>query len=277
MDLLPTTWIKPAKWLKKLRKGAMFLFPGSIERSFNTYPKMPKDSAPEPSWWKKYLSYLFEIHVESYPSRINPHLYVSLRNGRFQLCTDRAIYSYEDLYLNFSRAFQRIDFEKFPVRDVLVLGLGLGSVPIILEKYYDSSFHFTCVEIDPHVIELAGRYALPKIQNGLQIVEGDALSFLESTDMTFDMAIMDIFIGDYVPEKFNGPEFLRLVRKSLRDDGIFLFNRLSQKKSDIRDSRAYLEDIFLPEFNDGTYIDVHGNYILINDRRFLKAKEEPFS
>jgi spermidine synthase len=234
---------------------------------------MPRDSAPELPWWKKYLSYLFEIHIESHPSRINPHLYVCLRNGRYQLCTDLAIYSYEDLYQNFSRAFQRIDFETFPVRDVLLLGLGLGSVPLILEKYYDRSFHFTCVEIDSHVIELASRYALPRIRNSVEIVEGDALSFLESTEMTFDMAVMDIFIGDYVPEKFNGPEFLRLIRKTLRNDGIFLFNRLSQKKSDIRDSRAYFEDVFLPEFSDGTYIDVKGNYILINDHRYIKAKE----
>ncbi|MEL6944963.1 MAG: hypothetical protein AAFO82_20090, partial [Bacteroidota bacterium] len=48
--------------------------------------------------WKRWWSYLSEIHIESAPNEINPHLYVSLRNGRYQLSTANAIYSYEDLY-----------------------------------------------------------------------------------------------------------------------------------------------------------------------------------
>ena len=50
--------------------------------------------------WKRWLSYLFEIHVESTSSDYNPHLHVSLNNGRYQLSTANAIYSFEDLYDN---------------------------------------------------------------------------------------------------------------------------------------------------------------------------------
>ena len=86
--------------------------------------------------WKRLLSYFFEWHIESAPSEANPHLYVSLKNGRYQLCTANAVYSYEDLYTNFLRAFEQIDFDKVPGKDVLILGLGLGSIPIILEKRF---------------------------------------------------------------------------------------------------------------------------------------------
>ena len=45
--------------------------------------------------WKRLVSYLFEIHVESTSSEFNPHLYVSLYKGRYQLSTANAIYSFD--------------------------------------------------------------------------------------------------------------------------------------------------------------------------------------
>ncbi|MEL6987810.1 MAG: hypothetical protein AAGK97_08260, partial [Bacteroidota bacterium] len=83
--------------------------------------------------WKKYLSYFIELHIESAPGEINPHLYVSLKNGRLQLSTANAVYSHEELYLNFKQAFDKLKFEKLEGKNVLILGFGLGSIPIIIE------------------------------------------------------------------------------------------------------------------------------------------------
>ena len=58
--------------------------------------------------WKRLLSHLFEIHIESTSSEYNPHLYVSLRKGRYQLSTANAIYSFEDLYYNFLMLLQKL-------------------------------------------------------------------------------------------------------------------------------------------------------------------------
>ncbi|MEL7021873.1 MAG: hypothetical protein AAGK47_09700, partial [Bacteroidota bacterium] len=98
--------------------------------------------------WKKWLSYLTEIHIESAPSEINPHLYVSLRRGRYQLCTANAIYSYEDLYSNFYKAFEQVNLHKIKGDRVLILGYGMGSIPYILEKKMNYDFNYTAIEID---------------------------------------------------------------------------------------------------------------------------------
>ena len=81
--------------------------------------------------WKRLLSYLFELHIESTSSEHNPHLYVSLKNGRYQLSTANAVYSYGDLYDNFSEAFQQLNLESREIKNVLILGFGLAfaSVP----------------------------------------------------------------------------------------------------------------------------------------------------
>ena len=97
---------------------------------------------------KKWLSYLLEQHIESVEGNLNPSLHVSLVNGRYQLSTDTAVYSFDDLYDNFTTAFQQTNFDTFKPKSVLLLGLGLGSVPYILETTYGIKPLYTAVELD---------------------------------------------------------------------------------------------------------------------------------
>ena len=85
-------------------------------------------------FWKRWLSYLTPIRLEESASEYNPELTVMLDRGRLQLLSGNAIYSWDDLYHNFTRAFTQLQPENLGYQDVLLLGLGLGSVPYILEK-----------------------------------------------------------------------------------------------------------------------------------------------
>ncbi len=76
--------------------------------------------------WKYWLSHFMELHIESAPSELNPHLYVSLTRGRLQLCTANAIYSFEDLYDNFSKTFDLFKEEFVPKEEVLILGFRMN-------------------------------------------------------------------------------------------------------------------------------------------------------
>ena len=67
-----------------------------VDRQFN-YSVLPR--------WKRWLSYFWTIPIESVQSEVNPDLHVSLIKGRFQLYTQHAIYSFDDLYDNFGHTF----------------------------------------------------------------------------------------------------------------------------------------------------------------------------
>ena len=108
--------------------------------------------------WKRLVSYFFEIHIESTSSEFNPHLYVSLYKGRYQLSTANAIYSFEDLYDNFSEAFEEIDLDRLAIQNVLILGFGLGSIPILLEQHFNKEYHYTGIEIDEIVRICANQF-----------------------------------------------------------------------------------------------------------------------
>jgi SAM-dependent methyltransferase len=166
------------------------------------------------SVWKKWLSYIAEIHIESASSEYNPHLYVSLRKGRYQLSTKGAVYSFADLYDNFLKAFQRIDLDRLPGNEVLVLGLGLGSIPYILEKTFQRKYYYTAVEIDETVADLANRYTLSNLKSSVEVIVADAYAYILQTGVQYDLICMDVFIDATVPSPFEEREFLQALQET---------------------------------------------------------------
>lgn len=218
--------------------------------------------------WKYYLSYFFEFHIESAPSEINPHLYVSLRKGRYQLSTANAVYSYADLYDNFLKAFQKIKIDKLAIDDVLLLGFGLGSIPYMLEKKFNKTYHYTAVEIDENVLYLANKYVLPELTAPINFIPSDAAIFVSYCQEQFDLICMDVFLDDEIPAHFESEAYLLQLKALLKPNGILLFNKLALRADDKERCEAFLP-IFKKVFPNGTYLDVNGNWILINRKKYI--------
>ena len=151
--------------------------------------------------WKRWLSYLYPIRLEETSSDTNERLEVILVKGSLQLCTDRAVYSYEYRYENFRKLFELFDFNRLKGDQVLILGLGLGSV-IQLVNQYKPHANYTAIEIDDEVIYLAEKYVLNHLDNDIQIINTDGNTFLQITEQKFDLICMDIFIDDWIPQEF---------------------------------------------------------------------------
>ena len=214
--------------------------------------------------WKKWLSYLSEIPLESCSSPHNEQLNVLLKNGRFQLCTENAIYSYDDLYDNFTRTFKRLQLSDQNIESVLLLGLGLGSIPFTLERIFDQSYHYTAIEIDEVITELAHRYNLQYLESPIEVICTDARVYLDQTEDTFDLICMDIFQDDKVPEDLEELYFLQQLKDRLNPNGWLLYNRLSLNQDDEQQTADFFENAFRVIFPQATYLDVKTNWILIN-------------
>ena len=232
----------------------------------------PKDNPPStqspnhPSnlpRWKYYLSYLVEFHIESAPSEINPHLYVSLKRGRYQLSTANAVYSFADLYTNFRIAFEKIKLDQRTIQDVLVLGFGLGSIPYLLEKTFKKKYRYTAVEIDENVLYLANKYVLGDLSSPISIMPTDAAIFVSYCQEQFDLICMDVFLDDEIPTYFESEDYLIQLKNLLTQDGLLLFNKLALTEKDKENCKAFLP-VFQKIFPDATYFDVDGNWIFVS-------------
>lgn len=225
--------------------------------------------------WRYWLSYLWDQTLEVTSSEYNEYLEVSLVNGRLQLTAQEAIYSFGDYYLNFRKTFHRFDFIQLPREaDVLVLGLGLGSVPELLGELWELDYHFTAVEIDPIIVQLASDYSLPRMDCPVEVVNTDAMIYLQSTSRKFDLICMDVFQDADIPKAFSDTTFLSLLKSCLNPGGAIIYNRLASTAKDRRLSDKYFEEVFVEVFPKASYLDTGGNYMMLNDEKFILSEDE---
>lgn len=113
------------------------------------------------------------------------------------------------------------------IENVLILGLGGGSVAVLVKKFWPEA-KITGVDIDPVIVEMGQKYlGLNKIDVDIKIE--DALAFshqLSALGKKFDLIIVDMYKGYEVPEKFSEVDFLNTIKKLLADKGMAVFNRL---------------------------------------------------
>ena len=213
--------------------------------------------------WKKWLSHVKDVHLESHESTINPSLHLALVKGRLQLSTDNAIYSFEDKYDNFYKAFNKIKKAgKWTYHDVLILGFGLGSIPKMLEDNFKLQLNYTAVEIDDVIIDMVSDYVIPHLQSSIQMIHADAHQFMQVNDQDFDLICVDVFLDEIIPDQFKTKDFLQLLSNSLSENGLVLFNMLGDYEKDKTAAKLFFKEYFKKAFPESSMMHTGTNYIL---------------
>ncbi len=219
---------------------------------------------PPPGLLKKWLSHLIEWPVANYSSPYNPNLQVVLHRGRYKLLTDGAIYSFGDLYTNYRKSFERLDWNSHTYESCLVLGLGMASIPDMLVTRFKKDMFFTAVEIDEVVAKLAQTYVLGPKHIDVQVFTSDAASFLQWHEDQYDLICSDVFVGDKIPEELETIETLEAMRDRLNPGGVVLYNRLSRGPEDWDQNMKFRDEVFLKVFPEGGYFDLEGNWMFVS-------------
>jgi spermidine synthase len=140
----------------------------------------------------------------------------------------------------------------------------------MLEKMFKKKYHYTAVEIDAEVLRLANVYVLPEIESNIEFQILDALTYTMFTDEKFDMICMDVFLDDTIPTELEQDDFLKSLKNLLSENGVLLFNKLAYHIKDKKQAESFFKNHFKRVFTEGVYLDVQGNYILINREDVLK-------
>ena len=129
--------------------------------------------------------------------------------------------------------------EKRIVKNCLILGLGGGTVAKLIRKYYPKA-KITGIEIDPVMVELGIRY-LGLGDSKTKIIIGNAFT-CPLYAVRYDLVIVDLYIGDKFPEKFENEIFL----KKLVKNKLVVINRLyfADKRKEAVKFGNKLEKIF---------------------------------
>lgn len=114
---------------------------------------------------------------------------------------------------------------------VLVLGLGGGAITKRFWRDYPG-VTVDSVEIDPVVVDVARKYFwLPEDERSRVFVE-DARRYVQATDQTYDIVIVDAYYSDALPFHLTTEEFLREVKAVLAPDGVIAYNVISSAEGE---------------------------------------------
>ena len=84
------------------------------------------------------------------------------------------------------------------------------------------------------------------------------------------MITVDLFEDDLIPEQFEQMDFLENIKNSLTPNGILLYNRLAHNDDDIKQSKSFYKNAFKKVFEEGLYLEVNDNWMLLNRQDILK-------
>jgi len=109
---------------------------------------------------------------------------------------------------------------------ILLLGTGGGSLVHFLRHHYPHS-HLTCVDIDGELLDLMhDKMHLPKADDHITYIIDDAANYLQNCNQTFDLILVDIFIGDQSPNWLLSIDNMQRLYSRLNASGAVAYNLL---------------------------------------------------
>ncbi len=192
----------------------------------------------------RYLaSFTGEIPVQRYKSHISPGLEVCISGGRLQLNSANVNYSYGPLHDAFSRYFRLDKPSLKPGEQILILGFGGGSVAEILREELGYDNPITGIDADECVLDAAKRhFNIGRLKN-LTLICSDAMAYMETCRMQYQLIVVDIYVDKIVPGSFESPEFVRHLRRCLSEGGTVVFNKFAGTIS-LEQQAGQLERLF---------------------------------
>jgi len=210
---------------------------------------------------RKFLSYLYPV-TRKINTQHNGVVEITWYNGKKMLNSAHANYSYDSLQRIMKFGLTKINLKN--VNSVLLLGMGGGSVIQTLREDFNFNNKITAVEFDKTIIDIAAtEFGIDSGEN-LEIVQADALKFIENPTGNYDLIIVDLFIDDKVPENFYSLKFWQALSNKLNQKGCFIFNAALSAKvnaSVIHFFNSYDDSITIDFFENvnGTNTIIIGN------------------
>ncbi len=209
------------------------------------------------AFWQKDLTYEGES--------VYNYLQVSETDSRVVLSTNvlfgvQSVYMKQDrltgMYYDYAMAAPLMVADKEPAdMDVLILGMGTGTYATQCRKYY-GDMHVEGVEIDEKITALAREYfALPQ---EVAVTTYDGRAFLNATDQTYDVIMVDAYQDITIPFQMSSTEFFSLVKEHLNENGVMVVN-MNMRGSREGNINQYLADTIGSVFENTYTVDVAGS------------------
>lgn len=184
-----------------------------------------------PIWFMQAISYIWPVTIKEYTSAISGPLFVRYFMGKKVLDSATTNYSFGGLQKVLHRALELLPWNT-RIGNILILGLGAGSVVKTLREQFHSRATITGIDIDEVMITIAKEEFDIKESVDTSFMVADAIEWIADNKLPYDLIIIDLFIRDTIPHGATEMNFIDHVIRSLSSGGLLVFNTIPETLSD---------------------------------------------
>ena len=177
-----------------------------------------------------WLSFVIPQRLYRGTSKFNTTIEVIESFGKKQLLVNGIVQTGVYTHKLFAQGIHRLSkWHEGEMKQIVVFGIGGGDIFLQLHKKY-SNADITGVDIDSEIIRIAKKYFHTTGTAYTNFIASDAVSYSErikNEKKRFDAIIVDIYIGNDVPDFVTNIEFLRALKQILRNKGSLIINYFS--------------------------------------------------
>lgn len=162
-------------------------------------------------------------------SQISGEILVKEQLGKYTLHVQNLTQSGGIVKTIWKKALKQVERRKKEVKRCLVLGLGGGTAVQLIKARWPEA-KIVGIEIDLEIIKIGKKFfGLGETKN-LKIVNAEAINWIANYyGESFDLILMDLYIGGKLSRKAESDEFLKKIKKLLSKKGMIVFNWLKNK------------------------------------------------
>lgn len=220
----------------------------------------------------KWLSHLIDVPIVRTSTSQNPELQLALSRGQWKLTTQGAIYSYGIYYSNFRDSFRILHKQLEDAGNCLVLGFGMGSVVLLLEREFKRPWTILAVEHDKTIIELFTKYQQASLESKVSFLELDAAHLPQSTQDSYDLICVDLFEDQFVPDFAQSTSYLLHLKSMLSVKGTLIFNRLAENEKDLKQNELFFSRAFSVVFPQAAILKLAANWMFVSHQTGTKHR-----
>lgn len=157
--------------------------------------------------------YLSPKTVKTFSSPFNEKIEVVKFSGDLRLDINDLTQSGTVIEKIWSKAFKDLLPSDFNPQNILILGLAGGSVLKPIDKNWPQA-KVTAIEIDPLIINIAKKHFKVKPSPQLNIINQDAIDYVNDLDKDFDLCLVDCYLGDQFPSSLETVDFYKKLKKN---------------------------------------------------------------
>lgn len=176
-----------------------------------------------------WLSYFVPRDIFRTSSSYNRDIRVQTFMGKRHCMVDGSQQSGAYVEMLWRRSFAAFEIERLRPKNILVLGVGGGTVIHMLHELFPRA-SITAIDIDPAMIAIGKKYFGLGSLRRLRLVRADARTFVAGPRKKYDLIIVDLFSGARIPEFVETRAFFSDLKKPLGRGGRVVVNYLREKE-----------------------------------------------